>query len=756
MYLSLFGGLALLWIFIPSLSFAQWGWDSCTLPWGWTLYHGESISWWKINQATYTETCASAVGTLTCNNWVIEGWRTIYKYASCVQPVWKNCTTNWGIPVKHLEYFDFYSLSESTYTTTCTESQARFQCLDWNFVSQNGYDIDYYSFETCNERRNSECLHPWQEQFVANGGTVVGYSSITSSDTKTCEQLKVTLTCSDGNREWWNPNAIYSGCNDLGFKDCTENNTNYFHGWSGIYYSNLTSIYPKRCVDIGSMFSCINGTFIGDFNQYPYESCIDGLPADCKIGTSVVPHSWTVTAYSQPEVLFPKTCEQISTKLSCNNWAIVGNRNVFKYLGCQVTGGLVDGVDLRLEIKLLGGTLWFAQYSSPAFDILIKNRWTNLINGTNVNPGFLTCYWHMDNWQKLIVYQSKKLVEFTLNPGTSLKQTIVLKDLFTQSLGDKKISCELKKRDSETDLTNNTRSGTLAIIKAERFDIAMNRAIDSIRTNLDAPEILSDVSATPGADAVKDFLMKKIMDVLVPLIITIGILISLLGFYKIFFSSDEKAVEEGIKYITYGVIGIIIIMSAKFISTAIYSNIFQEWILGYGSVQGYEIAQKLYEKIAFPFIKLAIYLALWVLFVILASRALTFVFGTDEDAKKKAGTIIAWNVLGMFIIIWAKQVIEFIYWKQQDVVKAVSNLGEIGSGLLANKNLPLLYEIINWAMGLAALVILIMVLVQAFSLLLKPDSPDAMKKIKNSLLYIFIGILIIGTGYIITNFLIIN
>jgi hypothetical protein len=110
----------------------------------------------------------------------------------------------------------------------------------------------------------------------------------------------------------------------------------------------------------------------------------------------------------------------------------------------------------------------------------------------------------------------------------------------------------------------------------------------------------------------------------------------------------------------------------------------------------------------------------------------------------------------MLVIIWAKQVIEFIYGKQADVVKAVSNLWEIGSGILANKNLPILYEIINWAMGLSALVILVMILVQAFQLLLKPDNPDSMKNIKNNLLYIFIWILIIGTWYIITNFLIIN
>lgn len=664
-------------------------------------------------------------------------------------------TPSWNF-VNHLDYTGFYKIDVSTYDKTCIETLSNFQCKNWEFISPNSYDIDDYPYETCRERRDNECIHPWLEQFVANRNSLVGYTSTTSTNTQTCEQIKVILTCTDGIWEWGNPDAIYEWCTDLWFKICTVNNTDYPHWWSKIYYSTMTSIYPKKCVNIWSMFSCTNGTFIGDFNQYPYDTCLDWLPADCNIGGVPILHGSGITAYSAQEVLFPKTCAQSSTTLSCNNWAIVGNRNVFKYLGCKVTWWLVTGVDLRLEVKFPWWLLSFAQYSSPSLDVLIKNRGTNLVNKANVPAGLLTCYWHMDNGQKLVIYQSKKLVQFTLNPGTSLKQTVILKDIFTQSLGDKKVSCELKKRDQETVVSNNTRLWTVAIIKAERFDIAMNRAIDSIKNNLDAPEILSDVSATPGADAVKDFLLKKIMDVLVPLIITIGILISLLGFYKILFSSDEKAISEGTNYIVYWVLGIIVIMSAKFISTTLYNDIFLTGNIGYGELQWYEIAQKIYEKIAFPFIKLAIYLALGVLFVLLASRALTFVFGTDEDAKKKAGTIIAWNVLGMFIIIWAKQVIEFIYGKQQDVVKAVSNLWEIGSGLLANKNLPILYEIINWAMGLAALVILIMVLVQAFQLLLKPDSPDAMKKIKNSLLYIFIGIIVIGTGYIVTNFLIIN
>jgi multisubunit Na+/H+ antiporter MnhG subunit len=60
------------------------------------------------------------------------------------------------------------------------------------------------------------------------------------------------------------------------------------------------------------------------------------------------------------------------------------------------------------------------------------------------------------------------------------------------------------------------------------------------------------------------------MNVLVPLIIIIGILSAILGFYKIMFSSDDAATKEGTRYIIYGVIGIILIMSAKFIGQNVF------------------------------------------------------------------------------------------------------------------------------------------------------------------------------------------
>jgi hypothetical protein len=59
-------------------------------------------------------------------------------------------------------------------------------------------------------------------------------------------------------------------------------------------------------------------------------------------------------------------------------------------------------------------------------------------------------------------------------------------------------------------------------------------------------------------------------------------------------------------------------------------------------------------------------------------------------------------------------------------------------------------------MWLTSLVVLIIILVQTFEILMNPDKAENRQKIWKSILYIFIGILIIGSWYLITNFLIIN
>ena len=193
-------------------------------------------------------------------------------------------------------------------------------------------------------------------------------------------------------------------------------------------------------------------------------------------------------------------------------------------------------------------------------------------------------------------------------------------------------------------------------------------------------------------------------------------------------------------------------MSAKFIG----QNVFDLLNPASGEIKWYEMAAWLYDKIIYPFIKFAIYLVLGAMFVILVTRVITFLFGSDTDAQKKAGTLIGWNVISMLIIIWAKQIVEAIYGKQTAVVKDITNLWEVWSGVLADKNIPILYQVINYALGIASLVILLVIIIQTVKLLTKPDDPAQIKSIKNSLLYMVIGIFILGAGYLIVNFAIIN
>lgn len=294
---------------------------------------------------------------------------------------------------------------------------------------------------------------------------------------------------------------------------------------------------------------------------------------------------------------------------------------------------------------------------------------------------------------------------------------------------------------------NDTRSWTFEIVQADRFDLALSKSIQKISQNLEAAEWAK------GVQWVQNFLYNKIMNVLVPLVIIIWILSAILWFYKIMFSSEDAATKEGTNYIIYWVIGIIVIMSAKFIGQNIFELLSPQ---GSGLIQWNTIAIWLYDKIIYPFIKFAIYLVLGAMFIILITRVITFLFGSDTDAQKKAWTLIWWNVVSMLIIIWAKQIVEAIYGKQDQVVKDITNLGDIGSWILADRNIPILYQVINYALGMASLVILVIIIIQTIKLLTKPDDPAQIKNIKNSLLYMLIGILILGAGYLIVNFAIIN
>ena len=403
------------------------------------------------------------------------------------------------------------------------------------------------------------------------------------------------------------------------------------------------------------------------------------------------------------------------------------------------------------DISLSNGWKTVSLFSNPSINITIKNNWQDIVQNTDSIPEwFISC---IESSSQNEVFKSSPMETFIINPNTTMiAWNLTLKNTLTQTQRTVDIQCFVNKN-SELAGVNTTNTGfSFNVDKLWRFDASMDRSINPIREHLDASEPNSTLW---GWDSIKNFVFKLINNVLTPLIIVTGILIGIVWWYRLFFSTTEEDTKQWTQLVLYWVIWIIVILSARYIGTVIFEDMFQSWNAVW--INWVELAMQIYEKIAYPFIKIVVYLALWILFLLLAWKTFTFMTNTDGTTQKKAGTMIWRSAIGMLIIIWSKEIVEAIYGKQAEVMNAsAQTLWEIGSWVLADKSIPILYSVINWVMWLTSLVVLIIILIQTFEILMNPDKADNRQKIWKSIIYIFIGILIIGAGYLITNFLVIN
>lgn len=411
------------------------------------------------------------------------------------------------------------------------------------------------------------------------------------------------------------------------------------------------------------------------------------------------------------------------------------------------------------EMSLSNGGDSVALYSIPSINIKVENIWDNpAINDDIIGEWFIKC---IESNSQNTIFKSASMNSFMLYPDNYIiAWNIKLPDTLTQTQRSVTIQCEVNQNwnyssiftTSESDTTNNSTGFTFNVDKVWRFDSSMDRAIKPIKGNLDAAE---PNSLLWWWDSIRSFVFNKIINVVTPIIIIVGIAIGIIWAYKLFFSSSADETKKWIQLVIYWMLGIIIILSSRYIWNIIFQEMFNAGDAS--TINWVELASIIYNQIAYPFIKILIYLVLWVLFVILAWKVVWLISKSDGSWQKKAGNIIAWSAISMLLIIAAKQIVEAIYGKQDDVLyQSAQNLWELGGGILSNKSIPILYSVINWIMWITALVVLVIIIFQAFQILTNPDKAENWQKLGKSILYIFIWILIIWTGYVLTNFLIIN
>lgn len=281
------------------------------------------------------------------------------------------------------------------------------------------------------------------------------------------------------------------------------------------------------------------------------------------------------------------------------------------------------------------------------------------------------------------------------------------------------------------------------LVLADRFEDELERSIQ------EEEETFMRISGNYEVTDFRDFIIYVWTDILFPIVVIIGVIIATIWFYKLMFKSEEDEIKKWTNYLIWGTVGVIIMSSATFIGNTLVGS---EWT-ELADFDWIEAAELLYEEIFYPFFVLALYLIVWILFIILLIHSFKFVATQDEEITKHSKNIIIWNIIGIIAIVFSHEIVSLIYWSD---VSTASQVGDIGGWILEEDNVDFVATVINWVFSILALLLVAIIIYQAYLLLVKPDDEETTKKLKRNFLYVLVGILIIWWGYLLANFLVID
>jgi len=407
-------------------------------------------------------------------------------------------------------------------------------------------------------------------------------------------------------------------------------------------------------------------------------------------------------------------------------------------------------VDLSLDTLVMPWGTGIYQYSTPSVTLIIRNNGIN--NATLTTPlvnGFVTC-----TVEGIPVFSSNIIsgTNFRINGNSNIPFSITLSNLATTNLGNQTLTCTLWNYNGRT-ISKNTNTISYVVLERVgwRFDTILDTVRDPIKNKIDWPV------AEVGIWWLKSFVYSLIDRFAIRAAVLVGILFSLLALFKIMFSEDEKSLWQVKSLILWWVVGIMIILSAKFIGNIFVNNILHAGEIGVDEFNMIEIVSKLYKLILYPLLKIAFYIMMSILFVILLIRVFSFVTSSEEEIRKKSMQIIISTTLWLFIIIASKQLVEWVYGKEALISNtAAVTVTDVWSSFLSNANIPILYDIIQRVMGLSWFVILALIIFQTFKLLTNPTDEKVLWDMRNTLFYAVLGMLVIGAGYLIVNVVMVN
>lgn len=284
-----------------------------------------------------------------------------------------------------------------------------------------------------------------------------------------------------------------------------------------------------------------------------------------------------------------------------------------------------------------------------------------------------------------------------------------------------------------------------------RFDLTLDRVKQPIADKLDA------WVAELWIGWVKSRAYSLIDRLAVPGAVLVGIFFALIALYQIMFKQDKDDTKKVIWLVFYAVIGILTMLSAKFIGRVFYEDILFSGEIGVDQFNSVNIVAQAYDLLLYPFLKIFYYLAMGILFVILLMRVFSFVSEASEDVVQKSRNIIVATTVWLLVIIGSKQLIEWVYGREAQIRNGNAvTITDVGWSFLNDANIPIIYLIIQRVMWLAWFAVLAIILYQTFKMLTDPTNEENLSGIRKTVLYVVLGMLVIGAGYLIVNVVMLN
>lgn len=150
---------------------------------------------------------------------------------------------------------------------------------------------------------------------VEDGESQDFYSEQSPACGTTCEDVKLSKTCVDGNLIG-NTNYQYASCTDATgcSASCELDGITVEHGESEDFYSEAAPSCGTTCADVKTTRTCDNGTLDGD-SSFDNASCTE--PSDCGTGASCTtidgvekPDGWQGNLFSGPSVNCKSSCRR--------------------------------------------------------------------------------------------------------------------------------------------------------------------------------------------------------------------------------------------------------------------------------------------------------------------------------------------------------------------------------------------------------------------------------------------------------------